>query len=312
VVGLKEACVYRPFLIVCLCALVAAQAQTPRTSAGKEYDDGHGNTVFFPLGDRSFADEVVSFRSGDPAASNEKDRDPKQVIGPPDYDERADKGYLTLGCGGTVVLRFTDNALIDVPGPELPVFEIGPDVEPTALAISEDGKNWIEVGRIGGGKTAVDIADFVKSGQVFHFVRLTDLKMACEGDWPGADLDAVGAIGSALRFSLDSGVLFDTNQFALKPEARKELDRVVEQIRKWPGATIGIEGHTDSVGRDEANMILSRNRAESVRAYFESAGLKGYPMEVAGYGASRPVASNDTDKGRMANRRVEIVVVPAK
>jgi flagellar motor protein MotB len=49
-----------------------------------------------------------------------------------------------------------------------------------------------------------------------------------------------------------------------------------------------------------------------VRAYFESAGLKGYAMEVAGYGASRPVAPNDTDKGRMANRRVEIVVVPAK
>ncbi len=303
---------YRAFLMFCLCAAVATQAQAPRTSAGKEYDDGRGNMIFFPLGDRSFADEVVSFKNGDPAASNEKDRDPRQVIGPPDYEERADKGYLTLGCGGTVVLRFTDNALVDVPGPELHVFEIGPDVEPTALAISEDGRTWVEVGRIAGGKTAVDINEFVKPGQIFHFVRLTDLKMACEGDWPGADLDAVGAIGSALRFSLDSGVLFDTNQFALKPEARKELDRVVEQIRKWPGATIGIEGHTDSVGKDDANMILSRNRAESVRAYFESAGLKGYPMDVAGYGASRPVAPNDTDKGRMANRRVEIVVVPAK
>jgi outer membrane protein OmpA-like peptidoglycan-associated protein len=291
---------------------VTAQAAAPRGPGGKEYPDGHGGTVYFPLGDRSFADEVVSFASGNPGAAKEADRNPKQALGPPNYDKDNDTNFLTLGCGGSVVLRFVDNALADVPGPDLYVFEIGPDVEATAVAISEDGKTWVDIGKIEGGRSDVDIHPFVKPGQSFHLVRLTDLKTECSGEWPGADIDAVGAIGSALQFSLNSGVLFDTDQYVLKPAARTELDKVVEQIKKWPGADIVIEGHTDSVGTDDHNQVLSRNRAASVKAYFESAGLAASHMEVAGYGASRPVAPNDTDKGRMANRRVEVVVFPSK
>ena len=291
---------------------VVKQAAVPNGAWGKAYPDGHGGTVFFPLGDRSFADEVVSFTSGTPAAAKATDRDPKQALGIPNYDKDADTNYLTLGCGGTVVLRFVDNALADAPGPDLYVFEIGPDAEATSLAISDDGKTWIEIGKIEGGRTDVDIHPFVKPGQTFHFVRLTDLKTECSGDWPGADIDAVGAIGSALQFSLASGVLFDTDQYVLKPAARAELDKVIAEIRQWPRAAIMIEGHTDAVGTDEHNQVLSRNRAASVRTYFEGAGLAGYQIDATGYGATRPVAANDTDKGRMANRRVEIIVLPAK
>ncbi|TNF73269.1 MAG: hypothetical protein EP299_08455 [Acidobacteria bacterium] len=59
---------------------------------------------------------------------------------------------MTLGCGGTIVLRFEDNALVDLEGPDLHVFEIGPAVEPTSLAISPDGTTWTEVGKIAGGR----------------------------------------------------------------------------------------------------------------------------------------------------------------
>jgi len=283
-----------------------AQAQ----SLGKSYPDGHGGTVFFPLGDLSFADEVVAFQSGNPAAANERDRDPKFTLGIPDYDAAKDANYTTLGCGGVLTLRFVDNALVDVEGPDLYVFEIGPQVEPTSLAISEDGVKWIEIGAISGGKASVDIHGFIEPGQLFHFVRLTDLKSGCGGSWPGADIDAVGAIGSVLQFSLSSSVLFDFNKFDLKPEAREELARIAEEISKFPGATIIIEGHTDSIGTQEKNQVLSVKRAEAVRAFLASAGLDKASFDIRGYGETRPVATNDTEEGRAKNRRVVIIVVP--
>lgn len=277
---------------------------------GKEYPDGHGGKVFFPHGDRSFADEVVSFESGKPAASNERDRNPRQALGVPDYDKSKETGYVTLGCGGTLTLRFVDNALVDIEGPDLYVFEIGPAVEPTNLAISEDGRNWIEVGAIEGGRAEVDIRPFVRPGQFFHFVRLTDRKSACGGSWPGADIDAVGAIGSVLQFSLSSAVLFDFNRFDLKPEAKDELTRIAREIEKYPGYRIVVEGHTDAVGSDEQNRILSENRAGAVRDFLKIAGLEDFSFEVRGYGKSRPVAGNETEEGRARNRRVEIVLLP--
>ncbi len=150
---------------------------------------------------------------GNPPPSYKKDRDPKKALGIPDYDIKADINFTTLGCGGVLTLSFVDNALIDIDGPDLYVFEIGPVVEATNLEISEDGENWINVGEIKGGRADVDIKNFVKLGQIFHFVPLTDAKKDCGSSWPGADIDAVGAIGSVLQFSLSSSVLFDFNKY---------------------------------------------------------------------------------------------------
>lgn len=288
----------------------APQQSTPADSAGKVYKDSHGKKIHFPLGDLSFADEVVAFSPGNPKAANERDRDPKMALGIPDYDDTKDANYTTLGCAGTLVLRFVDNALLDIDGPDLYVFEIGPQVEPTNLAISEDGAHWIEIGAISGGTAYVDIRPFVKPGQLFHFVRLTDLKSACGGSWPGADIDAVGAIGSVLQFSLSSAVLFDFNKFDLKDDAREELVRIARELAEHPGATIVIEGHTDSVGSEDKNQVLSLNRAQAVRDFLAAQGLQDRDFDIRGYGESRPLASNDTEEGRAKNRRVVIIVVP--
>ena len=83
----------------------------------KSYRDGHGGEVFFPVGDISFADEVVSFASGEPKARAEKHRIPEATLGIPDYDRVEGNNYLTLGCGGVLVVRFTDNSLIDIDRP---------------------------------------------------------------------------------------------------------------------------------------------------------------------------------------------------
>lgn len=282
-------------------------ATTDPEGTGKSYPDGHGGEVFFPRGDESFADEVVTFAVGDPGP-DETDADPQQVLGIPDYAPDQG-GSVTLGCAGELVLRFTDNRLIDIAGPDLYVFEIGPDVEPTALAVSADGDSWIRVGTISGGKAEIDLAPYAPSDATFRYVKLVDLKQACSSRTPGADVDAVGAIGSASKIALDSAVLFDSGEHQLKPGAFAALDKVIEQINDPASSDVEVAGHTDSVGSTASNLELSRNRARAVADYLiESGNFADDAVATRAFGEGRPIASNDTAEGRQHNRRVELTV----
>ena len=298
---------FSAFLIFCAAAAVPALAQP---AAAKKYPDGHGGFVEFPFGDVSFADEAVSLDLGNPRAA-EANSQPQASLGIPDYKDTSDDTYVTLSCGGTLTLRFTDNALVDVPGPDLYVFEIGPAVEATDLAISADGKDWIEVGGISGGRADVDIASHVQPGDVFHYVRLTDLKGDCSGSWPGADIDAVGAIGAAVQFSLSGSVLFDTGQWAVKPAAQAELAGLASQLAAYSEGQVVVEGHTDNVGSTDANQTLSENRAGAVKEYLQARPeLSRFSFTARGYGETRPTATNETEEGRSKNRRVDVVLIP--
>lgn len=278
----------------------------------RSYPDGHGGEVFFPMGDVSFADSVARYSSGDPAPVADASR-PESALGAPDYGEHGEgdeRSYVSLGCAGELVLTFEDNALIDVAGPDLYVFEIGPDVEPTGLAVSNDGEAWVRVGRISGGKAEIDLAPYVHGNTDFRYVMLVDLMSGCSsGETPGADIDAVGAIGSATRISLDSAVLFDTGEYALKPKAFSAIDEVLQTIDNRKAASIMVAGHTDAVGSQDANEVLSRNRASAVADYLvDQAGFDDRRVTLEAFGERRPVASNETAEGRAKNRRVELTV----
>src|ERR1041385_104032 len=176
--------------LACMLSMIAAAA--PLLAQGVDYTDYRRHPVHFPLGDRSFADEVVSYAMGHPGPQPANAQDPRAALGPPDYIDKNHSGFVSLGCGGVLVLRFTDNALIDVPGPDLWVFEVGPSVEPTNVAISRDDREWIEIGKIAGGTAGIDIGPFVKPSESFHYVRLTDLKKDCGGRRPRAWLRGGG------------------------------------------------------------------------------------------------------------------------
>ena len=105
-----------------------------------------------------------------------------------------------------------------------------------------------------------------------------------------------------------SDVLFDTASANLKPGAREKLARVAGILSSHPDLHVQIEGHTDSVGGDDYNQRLSERRAESVRAYLVQQRVAPSVVGTAGYGESRPVATNGTSAGRQQNRRVELVV----
>ena len=281
----------------------------------KTYTDSRGKPIVFRLGDASFADEVLSFTVGTPPPRDPRWGDAKTVVGPPDYNpKRVDPrapANVVLGCGGVLTMRFSDNVLVDVPGPDLYVFEVGPRVEPTSLAISRDGETWTSVGDISGGTAEIDIAKVARPGERFRFVRVTDLKRSCGAPYPGADIDAIGAIGAALQISFDASVLFDFDRAVLLPKSQSALAEAAGQIAAYPNAAVLVEGHTDNKGADGYNAKLSQARAEAVRAFLLARPeLRGRAITAQGFGAGRPVASNDTDAGRQQNRRVEIVVSP--
>lgn len=281
------------------------------SQTSKEYDDGHGKKLKIALGDIAFADSVISFRVGTPAPV-EANKNPKLAVGLPDYDGYAGN-FVSLGCGGELVLQFKDNALINIKGPDLYVFELGRYVEETILSISKDGKKWIYVGKINGGNAAVDLGDSINSSEIFRYVKLTDAKtLVKQSDSnPGADIDAVAAIGSAKSISLNSTFLFNLGQAILKPGAKKELNKIIEYLNLDANYLVRIEGHCDSTGLVEKNKKLSQDRANSVKAYIESGFKNKKTLFLAkGYSDEIPATSNGTAAGREMNRRVELFLIP--
>ena len=133
-------------------------------------------------------------------------------------------------------------------------------------------------------------------------------KQAAEmkNDLEGAKIER---IGEGIKLTFDSGILFRTNSAQLQPQAKTNIEKLAQILKKYPDTEILIEGHTDSDGSDAYNQKLSERRAEAVAVYARSLGVAGSRMKTIGYGETQPVASNDTPEGKQANRRVEIAVM---
>jgi outer membrane protein OmpA-like peptidoglycan-associated protein len=113
-------------------------------------------------------------------------------------------------------------------------------------------------------------------------------------------------VGMTVRLN---NIVFETGKWDLKPESFPELDRVVQLLNENAKIRIAIAGHTDNVGSDADNMNLSKNRARSVLDYLASHGVEAGRLASAGYGETKPIATNDTDDGRQMNRRVEFTII---
>lgn len=125
----------------------------------------------------------------------------------------------------------------------------------------------------------------------------------------GVDVSPVDG-GKAILVNLPNGVTFDTDSTIIKPAFRDTLDKVAQSLVQYPDSLIDVYGHTDSTGSDSYNQTLSENRARAVADYLSSRGVAPGRVRSQGFGESQPVASNATEEGRSANRRVEIKIVP--
>jgi outer membrane protein OmpA-like peptidoglycan-associated protein len=105
-------------------------------------------------------------------------------------------------------------------------------------------------------------------------------------------------------------VQFETGKADLKEVSHSLLDEVAKMLKDNPQVElISVEGHTDSTGSPVFNRKLSQQRAESVAKYLASKGVKAARMEPKGFGPDKPIADNETDAGREANRRVEFNIL---
>lgn len=101
-----------------------------------------------------------------------------------------------------------------------------------------------------------------------------------------------------------TAIQFETGKAIIKKKSFPLLDEIVTILNNYPDYYMTIDGHTDNVGKPEANMILSQNRAASVKNYFVSKGISTNRITTAGHGETEPVATNKTAAGRAKNRRV--------
>jgi outer membrane protein OmpA-like peptidoglycan-associated protein len=119
--------------------------------------------------------------------------------------------------------------------------------------------------------------------------------------------------GREVRIAMSADVLFDFDKAELRKEARPELEKVAAVLKEYPNATASIEGHADGKGDAAYNQKLSERRAEAIRKWLESEGVKTR-LSSKGWGKTKPVAPNtrpdgkDDPEGRQKNRRVEITL----
>jgi outer membrane protein OmpA-like peptidoglycan-associated protein len=123
------------------------------------------------------------------------------------------------------------------------------------------------------------------------------------------DNATVERVGEGIKVTMNSGILFDFDSFALKPEARVDLTSMAKVLNKYPETELLVEGHTDNVGRADYNQRLSEQRAKAVSDFLKSLKVESSRISQVGHGLTMPVADNSTEAGRRLNRRVEIAIV---
>ena len=102
------------------------------------------------------------------------------------------------------------------------------------------------------------------------------------------------------------GIFFETGKAIIKAESFPKLDEIVSIINEYPDYNLRIGGHTDNVGTDASNLILSQARMDAVKSYLVSKNVSDSRLEAQGFGESKPIETNKTAVGRSKNRRVEM------
>lgn len=102
---------------------------------------------------------------------------------------------------------------------------------------------------------------------------------------------------------------FESGKATLAAEAYTVLNELVDYLKRKDDEKIEIGGHTDDVGKAEANMILSKDRANTVMSYLVGQGIAAERLTAKGYGFTEPVTDNDTEEGRRTNRRTEVKIL---
>jgi outer membrane protein OmpA-like peptidoglycan-associated protein len=147
----------------------------------------------------------------------------------------------------------------------------------------------------------------IAGGGVGYYMDVQEAKLRQKLEGTGV---SVTRIGDNITLNMPSSITFASNSSDLNAQFYNALDGVSMVLKEYEKTVIEVAGHTDSSGSDQYNQSLSQRRAQSVASYLSSHGVQGTRLMTVGAGESHPVASNDTEQGKAANRRVEMTIVP--
>jgi outer membrane protein OmpA-like peptidoglycan-associated protein len=115
------------------------------------------------------------------------------------------------------------------------------------------------------------------------------------------------------KIEITETVQFETGSAVIREESKPILKEVAQVMQDHPEITmVKVEGHTDNRGDKGYNLKLSKDRAKSVKAFLISEGVDGKRLDSEGFGDKQPIADNNTEEGRLKNRRVEFSIVSKK
>ena len=128
---------------------------------------------------------------------------------------------------------------------------------------------------------------------------------------PGATVERVG---EGIQVTFASGLLYDFDSDAIRPEAGVNLRNLATSLKKYANTELLVVGHTDALGSTAYNQDLSWRRANSASGYLTAQGVGAGRVHASGRGELEAVASNETEAGRQMNRRIEVAIfsAPAK
>lgn len=133
-----------------------------------------------------------------------------------------------------------------------------------------------------------------------------------ENEIPGAKVEKINN-GEGIQVTFDGenkGVTFATAKYNIDAASQETLDKFIKILNMYPDTNIQVQGHTDDVGQDADNMLLSQRRAQAVSNYFTAHGIAASRITTKWFGESQPKVANDSKENQAINRRVEIYITP--
>ena len=174
----------------------------------------------------------------------------------------------------------------------------------TAIGAGVGGLAGAAIGK-NGQSTAIGAGIGALGGYIWT-TQMAQKKAAMEQATAGTGVGVTQTADNQLKLNIPSDISFDTGRSDIKSNLRPVLNQFAQGLSDQPNTEIRIVGHTDSTGSDSVNNPLSVNRASSARDYLVSRGVDAHRIQIDGRGSREPIADNNTDAGRAANRRIEI------
>jgi outer membrane protein OmpA-like peptidoglycan-associated protein len=174
-----------------------------------------------------------------------------------------------------------------------------------AVAYKQNRTKGAIIGAVGGGLAGGAIGAYMDS-------QKKDLEKNLAKEIQGGAARVEKMPNDVVRITMTNQTAFEVDSAAVKPGFNSTMDKVADVVIRYGKTTLTVVGHTDNTGSADYNQRLSQERALSVARYLESKNVNPLRLATSGKGESEPVASNSSDVGRQANRRVEIYVEPVR